>query len=151
MTWRHGQTADCKRRNWRRFTHFSRVYGGFRLNSSLKHSLRWIAHILEYIGWCEWTGKSQNKAKELAENTAKCISSPTLFGAHFSIYKNIAFSCGSVVRHACWSCWTEAKFADLICIGTFVSNRRRGCPLQEDLCSASGRRPQFRLLATSYH
>ena len=68
----------------------------FRLNSLFKYSLQWIVPILQYIRWSEPTCKSQNKPKELAENIAKDISSPTLYGAHLSILKNIAFALGSV-------------------------------------------------------
>ena len=37
-----------------------------------------MVHILQYIGWSESTGKSQDKTEELAANIAKGISSPTL-------------------------------------------------------------------------
>ena len=65
-----------------------------------KHSLQSIVHILQCIGWSEPTCKSQNKPKESDENTAKDISSPTLYGPHLSILKNIAFALGCVGRMA---------------------------------------------------
>ena len=55
---------------------------------------------LQYIGWSEPTCKSQNKPKESTENTAKGISSPTLYSAHRGILKNITFALGSVGRMA---------------------------------------------------
>ena len=48
--------------------------------------------------WSAPTCKGQNKPKGLAENTAKGISSPTLYDAHLSILKNIVFALGSVGR-----------------------------------------------------
>ena len=39
------------------------------------------SHILQYVETSESTCKSQHKARELAVNTAKGISLPTLYGA----------------------------------------------------------------------
>ena len=105
------------------------------------------------MGWSEPTCKSQNKPKESAENTAKGIYSPTLYGAHLSIIKNIAFALGSVgrmVEHGGQRRQTlQTRRLD---INWNASNRRRGYPLQEDLCRhAQGRRPQFGLLVAKYN
>ena len=44
------------------------------------------AHILQYVGRTESTCKRQHKARELAVNTAKGISSSTLYGASTRIW-----------------------------------------------------------------
>ena len=77
---------DMNRRNCHRYTHFLRVYGDFRLNSSFQLNFHWMAHILQDVGRSESTCKSQHKARELAVNTAKGISSPRLYGASTTIW-----------------------------------------------------------------
>ena len=98
-----GKAADCNRRNCHRYTHFLRVYGDFRLNSSFEYSFQWVAHILQYVGRTESTCKRQHKARELAVNPVKGISSPTLYGASTRIW---------LLHLALWdawrSYWTEA-------------------------------------------
>ena len=120
MAWRHGQAADCNRRNCHRYSHFLGVYGDFWLNSSFEYSFQWVAHILQYVGRTESTCKCQHKARELAVNTAKGISSPTLYGASTRIW---------LLHLALWDAWrsclTEAvnfcRPGDLLWIGRRVT------------------------------
>ena len=85
---RHNQLHDVTDR-------LPTAIGDFWLYSSFKHSLQWIAHILQYIAWSEPTCKSRHEPKELAVNTGKGICSPSLYSAHLSILKNIAIVLGS--------------------------------------------------------
>ena len=92
---------------------------------------------------CIWSAptckgsKGQNKPKGLAENTAKGISSPTLYGAHLSIPKDIALALDFVGRMGgAVGQRRQTLQTRRLDINWNTSKSRRGCPYKM-ICAAT--------------